>query len=123
MLTISATQFAALERLAQQSFHERVLDHLHRCFPDACRRLGADAVREWIRAGEARAAIWGLRAERDVCKYIDLMFTLGAEFDTDPDYPWTTPLLSDDSVPPGTRIDRVVDATLAELARHAGFGC
>ncbi len=72
--------------------------HLGRCFPARCREMGPAMVRELIRYGITRAARYGIEAQRDVCKYIDVMIVFGRDFDEDPAHPWAQSILGDPSL-------------------------
>jgi hypothetical protein len=78
-------------------FERRLIEHLNRCFPAECEALGLQATENVIRYGIERAAGYGINLERDVCKYIDLMFVLGHDFDQQPDLPWVSEMLKDDT--------------------------
>ena len=51
-----------------------------------------------IRYGVERAGSYGIGTERDVCKYIDLMFAFGRDFDKNQDLPWASRILEDDTL-------------------------
>ncbi len=67
--------------------------HLNKHFPKNCAALGEAGVREAIGAGIASAKKYGIVSERDVCKYINLMFAFGRDFDVDPKLPWAAQIL------------------------------
>src|SRR6266446_4895926 len=98
MLKIRADQMDALSNAAVVTFEQRVAAHLRRFFPDACQRLNDAGLLERIRYGISIAATYGIVTECGVCKYIDVMFTLGWQFDCDPQLPWAHEILIDDSV-------------------------
>jgi len=79
MLTIHRDQITAMRLANQKRYEDRVLAHLSRCLPS--RVVDESTVREMIRFGIERARQYDLTSERDVCKYIDLMFVLGRDFD------------------------------------------
>ena len=110
--------FAAARRLG---FEKRMMAHLMRFFPARCERLGEGRVLDRVRYGMARAATYGISSERDLCKYIDLTFALGREFDTDPRLDWVRPILTDPRTPdPSARIDAVCEAAITWSAKHRG---
>ena len=88
MLTIRTQQLAVFARAETKKFEDRLLIHLNRFFPKPSRALGEPKLRETIRHGIKRAASYGITAERDVYKYVDLMAVFGRDFDTDPRLPW-----------------------------------
>jgi hypothetical protein len=91
---IRSAQMAAFSESAIAAFENRLALHLHKCFPAECEAGGEQKVRETIRYGIERAATYGITAHRDVCKYIDLMFVYGRDFDTDPRLAWPSAVLS-----------------------------
>ena len=80
-MVIRRRQMAMFSGTALQSFEDRVAAHLNRCFPDQCKLLGEPSLRGTIRYGIERASQHGINAEREVCKYIDLMVVFGRDFD------------------------------------------
>jgi hypothetical protein len=93
-----------------------MLVHLKKFFQPQYDALGDERALEAVHYGTARAATYGMTSERDVCKYVDLMFALGRDFDTDPRFDWAQPILADPSLPsPGARINLLYDAALARI--------
>jgi hypothetical protein len=110
-MQIRAEQMQAFSNAATADFENRLAAHLHRFFPEACQSLEEAGVRERIRYGISAAGTYDIMAERDVCKYIDVMFTLGWHFDRDPQFPWAYEILTDASVEdPAARIESLCDA-------------
>ena len=70
-----------------------MVPHLKKFFPDFCEAAGEPKVREFIRYGVKRAASYQITAKRDVSRYIDLMVSLGADFDKDKQLPWAGEIL------------------------------
>ncbi len=118
MLTIRREQMDTLGQDMQSRFEDFMVEHLRHYFPERSRELGEEAageaaLRAEIRIGIERAEEHGFTAERDVCKYLDLMFELGRDFDSDPALPWVRPILDDKSLPhPEDRINRLVAEAL-----------
>jgi hypothetical protein len=95
--------------------------HLNRCFPKQCETLGAEGTLEIVREGIEAAAGYGIRVERDVCTYIDLMFFLGRHFDSDESLTEIAALIGDKDLR-GSRVlmPRLLDAGKTILRRRAG---
>jgi hypothetical protein len=109
-LTIRREQMTALADLTRAAFAEQMVVHLHRFFPEACAALGEARVREAIAFGVQRAGRYDCRSERSLCKYLNLMFAFGHDFDVDPQLPWAAQILADDdTVAFLPKIDRLVD--------------
>jgi hypothetical protein len=86
---------AVFSSAAVKEFENRVVAHLKRCFRHELDSLGEPKVRELVQYGLRRAASYGIRTRRDVCRYIDLMIVFGGDFDKDPRLPWASGVLND----------------------------
>lgn len=93
MLKITQQQMATLSRLRVQDFEDRMVQHVRVANSQRCAVLGDSRIRDMVRSGIGRAASHGITIERDVCRFIELMCTLGETFDSDPRYPWTREIL------------------------------
>jgi len=108
MFTIRKEQMAAFGPLGKKAFEDRVVDHLKRAFPQQSEALGEEKMRETIHYGTQRAAAYRITAERDVCKYIDLMVLYGRDFDKDPKLPWAQSVLQNQAIKnPSTKVERL----------------
>ena len=110
MLTIRQAQFAVFSQLEVQKFEEWMLAHLKKFFPRQCAAAGDQRLREMVRHGIQRSALYGITAKRDVCKYIDLMIVFGRDFDTDNRLRWPGEILGKKRDP---------DVTMQALVRAA----
>jgi len=93
MLQIRKEQMAAFEKAMKRSFENRVVAHLRMRFPQECRQMPEEAIRETIRTGIARAEDYGVHVEHDVVRYIELMYRLSPDFDSAPSTPWAAATL------------------------------
>jgi hypothetical protein len=110
----------AFTEAAVKDFEDRMVVHLNEFFPEQCEALGEAKTREAIREGIDRAARYEIVAECDVCKYIDLMFAFGRNFDTDPKLPWAGEVLNAPAIDdPTARINVLYDAAREYLRRLA----
>ncbi len=118
MFKIRREQMAAFSGAARQSFEDRMVVHLNRFFPAQCEALGESEVRIVISYGIRRAREYGVKAERDVCKYVDIMFTFGRDFDRNPEFPWAGIILKERSYPtPSRRVDHLYDVAMQEVLK------
>ncbi|MGD0459833.1 MAG: hypothetical protein ABSC21_19055 [Terriglobia bacterium] len=102
---------AAFSKAEVKKFEDRMIVHLNKFFPEQCKSAGEKELRETVHYGIKSAGNYGIIAESDVCKYIDVMLSLGSHFDRDPQLPWAHEILTDDSVEdPAARIARLCDA-------------
>ena len=95
VLRIYAVQMDEFEKSELQKFVGRMVIHLNKFFPEQCEALGAEQVEEAILLGVDKAKSYDIRSERNVCKFIDLMFSLGRDFDTNDELPWAYETLND----------------------------
>jgi len=109
MLTIRKSQNAALAEAMGRRFENKVFVHLNKFWPEQCRSQGGVAVRETIRSGQGRANEYGMKTENDVARYVDLMYSLGHDFDSDPALPWVPEILNDNEISPTVRMDRLYE--------------
>lgn len=88
MLIIRDDQMETLRKGMRDNYEDRLVDHLNKFFPDQCQKLGDKETRKAIRHGMNRAKSYGIVSQRDVSKYLNIMFIFGLDFDKDPRYPW-----------------------------------
>jgi hypothetical protein len=116
MLRIRWEQLAVFRNYALKSFEDRMRGHLSKCFPQQCKNRSDTDLRTLIQYGIKSAAKYGITAERDVCKYIDVMIVSGRDFDRDPQLPWASSILNDEALKvPATKIKRLHKAAKAEV--------
>jgi hypothetical protein len=120
VLKIRAEQMEVFKEAARRAFEERATAHLERCFPERCTELGEEGVRASIRDAVERSQRLGLVFEYDIERYLNHMYALGFDFDSNPAYPWVQELLSDTSLEPAVLMDVLSERTQQELdAREA----
>ena len=112
MLIIRKEQMERLKEKERQGFVERMKDYLEKIFPDQTASLGEEGLRKEIHHGVETAEKYRMASEREVARYVELMFYLGRDFDTSPKTPWAAPILKDPFSSPANRLRR--------LSREAG---
>ena len=118
MLIIRNEQMEALSRMMRRGFAGRMIAHLKRYVPEPCALLSEEEMVAAIDYGVEQAKKYDIVAERDVCKYITLMFTFGLDFDTNPRLPWVARLLDPESGRHAVfRIDELYEVAIEKL-RH-----
>jgi hypothetical protein len=121
MLKIRKVQMVELAKVSLKSFEDDMVEHIKKFFPKYHEVMGEPTVRKGIRYGIDRAKVYGFTTERDVCLYINLMFLLGSNFDTDVQLPWLADILTDEAgMEAAARMDKVYDAALKYLDDVAG---
>jgi hypothetical protein len=121
MLTIRNEQLAAFETASWDQFAQNQLEHVRAYFPADHRMLGGDeGTLAFIYEGIERARNAGIRVFGDACRYLDLMLSLGLDFAVDPQLPFASAILDDDSTDVRTRVDLLHGAAIGWLERVAG---
>lgn len=105
-----------LAKASLSAFQIRMVSHLKEVFAEECATLGDDALRDEIRYGMRRAEVHGFQSEYDICRYIDLMFALGSDFDANPDLSEIRDALHDPSIEdPTEHMDSVYQLGMEHL--------
>ncbi len=115
-LSLRAEQVAALSGGAQARFEAKLLAHLEREFPEQCRALGEAELRAVLDHGIARARGYQLLTELEQCKYFNLMFCFGRDFDRE--QRWARQILAGGRGP--GLIDRLYGVALVNENRALG---
>jgi len=117
MLIIRNVQMAVLSKYMACSFEERMVQYLHRYFPQRYEEFGEPHVRELVRQGIVTAATYDIIRECDVARYITIMFSLRADFDTHLETAWAAPILKDTARSAEERLEQLYARTLQELEK------
>lgn len=122
MLQLRRDQMAALDQMAQDQFEQRMLRSLIETYPRECGQAGGEPqILKLVRQGVAAAELAGYTTVDQVAHYIGLSFILGVDFMHDPQLPWVTACLDEETIPDATfRIHNLYDETLDYLGATAG---
>jgi hypothetical protein len=72
--------------------------------------MSDEILRSTIQSGIERAKVYGLNGRGSVRFFIELMFWLGIDFDTDPQFPWIVDILGNQAIPDqNTRVNKLYD--------------
>jgi hypothetical protein len=112
MWTIRDAQMAVLARIGEREAEERALKHLRGSAPQTCDSMPDAALRAVVARGHARARHYGFHDEYDFFRYLNLMFVLGFEFDTDARYPWAARALNRQDLAGRVKMDALMDRAL-----------
>jgi hypothetical protein len=115
MLQIRPGHLDAFSEVARQDFENRMVVHVLEAFPSVCEPLGESGVRENILHGIERATAYGIVNEYDICRYVDLMFVFGGDFDRDPNFPWAAKILGGTSLDATGKVDALSTAAQSYL--------
>lgn len=111
MMFIRQEQLDVFSDTAVKDFENRMVLHLRQSLPQECSTLNDEALRQAVRHGMERAASYGIVAERDVCKYTEVMLRLGRNFDRDAAFPQLQAILNDPTLKfPEAKVCRLLEA-------------
>ncbi len=116
VFTLRDAHLEAFAAAARESFEDRMLAHVRLAFRARHDELGAVESRRWVRSGIERAADYGITVERDVSRFIRLMFQLGENFDRGQ----ARAMLARRDVPAALRLNRVLTMAVSSGALPAG---
>ena len=121
MLIIRKEQMEVFEEAALQDFEDEMVEHIKQFTPKQSEVIGEDNVRQVVRMGMEKAEAYSFTKQGPVRFYIDMMFMLGSDFDTDPQYPWTSEILNDPSIGDQMhRADRLHNKMMDYLSKVVG---
>ena len=74
-------------------------------------------VNVFIEAGVERASAYGITGEGEVCRFVDLMFGFGHDFDSSAAFAWAVPLLRDEHKTPAEKLG-LIFAELMKMSQQ-----
>jgi len=94
-------------------FYQRTVALLNLPLSKKSEQLGERVLRKVINHGIKSAKSYGISSERGITLFIVAMFLLGSGFDHDPQFPWATRVLNDQSITDQKeRVDRLFAAAI-----------
>lgn len=87
-------QIGALERIAAYEVLERLEATLREDWPDECKRMGPEALRQRVKNDMLKARRYGIELEDDILKYLNLTMLWSETFDKSPQTPWAWQILN-----------------------------
>jgi hypothetical protein len=114
---IRPEQRLAFQRAAMENFTALVTKHVTEFFPDECKVLGAEGARANVAYCTERAAMYGIVDGQELCRYVDLAFAFGRDFDTDPECSWAGRILLNRELSAESKIAELLDV-VAEIAEE-----
>jgi hypothetical protein len=117
MLIIRKEQMAALGRLRQTSFVDRLVKHLSTEYPFWYEERGAQGVRDFVHNVIERGDRQNIRGKWAVSTLLELMVEFGEGFELSPDRIWALQILSHPTLP-----DRLKLSVLSERLRERTGG-
>lgn len=120
MLVVRDAQLLALGGSDRGRFTAAVEVHVRAHFRARCEALGPDEVRAAVAQGVARANARGLESERDVCRFVDLIFVFGWELDDPEVHPWAARAFARGATST-ERLESLFDAAVRRAHRARGI--
>jgi hypothetical protein len=115
MLTIRKEQMSEFERALLRASAESVLAFVREQQPEACARFGETEVRNMVAKCLRKAREHHIASYADILRYINVMYALGCDFESDPEYPWAREIMTHPRLRPEAKINRLVARTLEHL--------
>jgi hypothetical protein len=101
--------------LLSGGFQPDMFVRLKRIWPEKCACLGATTIGDMIQYGFEAGQDFGLFTEKGMIVYVGLMFMLGSDFATDPQFPWSREVLTDASLPSPDKDERLHEEAMRYL--------
>ena len=121
MLTIRPEQIGVFAKSVEENLECRLVIHVSRVLPRVYAQMGEQAVRENVRRGMRRAATYGIESEYEVCRFVDLLFLLAADFDTDEQLAWASAILRNEALSEKVKMNELYERLGGQLsARQTG---
>jgi hypothetical protein len=95
IVIIRPEQMAVFELVKLPDFENYMVAHLMDFTLLHSRAIGEEGIRAIIRSGVERSKTYGLTRKGPVRLFIEMVFLLGVDFDTDPQFPWIRTTLED----------------------------
>ncbi|HXG17822.1 MAG TPA: hypothetical protein VNN62_01945 [Methylomirabilota bacterium] len=120
MLKIRQEQLDVFGTHARRQFEEQMVTHVKQFFREQCDRLGYSKVREVVRYGIQRAEDYGITNRSAICKYLNLMFAFGQDFDKDSRFPWARSIL-ESQMGAVEKVEHLYATAMTKLAQACGI--
>jgi len=102
---IRKEQQEVFSQYMRDSFINRMAIHLRKTFPDKTKELDDKSLKKIIENGISNAAKYEIRRECDVERYLNLMFALSFDFDTNKNTNWAGRIINLKDLRPELRMD------------------
>lgn len=120
MLTIRKEQLDAFSMQARRHLEVAAIKHMAEFAPKHSEVIGPEGLERVIQVGFTTANRYGFTDRPSIWLYLELMFWLGSEFDTDPQYPWAAKILTDKASSLSSRTERLYDIAIAYIDAITG---
>jgi hypothetical protein len=123
MLVIRKEQMTALSAYMGRRFEDRMVRHLAQIFPGKIRTgpdptIGDVKVRDLVRLGVKKSSGYGLKGERNVALFIDLMVGISPGFDQLKEMSLVRAILENAKMPEGEKMDLIYQHLQGKAAKE-----
>jgi hypothetical protein len=115
-LVIRNAQLAVFARARLEEFRQRAVAHVKAAFAARAEELGHAGVEASVETALHRCETYRLASRRDVLRYLNLMYTLGFDFDQDEGHPWAGETLRNPRLEAAAKLELLAQRT-RELLR------
>ena len=115
MLTIRQTQLARLHDDLSVRYGDRVIAFIRGRYADRCAAFTEAELRGLVATALRRSREHGFDREADILRYVNIMYTLGCDFDRDPAFPWAAEILARPQLSGASKVDLLVARTAQHL--------
>ena len=112
MLAIRPSQMQVFSQGMLGQFHDRMVAHLTRKYPEKTAAMPEPELRGFIQNGLEQAKNYQVKAEKDVRRYLECMMSHGAGFDRDPKCRWAGQILRRKKLTGTQKMDQISDYEL-----------
>ena len=113
MLKIRPEQMETLAEVQLRRLERDAIAHVQEFWSEQAKAQGEDGVRSMVQRALQRSDVYGIEEESDVLRFINLMYALGDDFDTE--QPWAAKILADEGAPGTERMDALCDRAVELL--------
>jgi hypothetical protein len=108
VLRIRKREMDALAAAEARAFEGHVVEVLRAHWPAAFAEKGEDAVQEFVRVWVPEAMAHGVRQEKDVAHFVNVMFAVATDFGEEPrQVAWVREVLDDAALTPTGKVYRL----------------
>jgi len=109
MLTFRNDQITEIRRIKDDKFVQKVQNFIKLNYPVRTSSLTEKEIDQSIRLGMKRAKAYNLLSEKSMLAFIELMYTLTEDFDTNVNTRWTKSILSDSNLSESQKLTSIIN--------------
>lgn len=121
MLILRQRQIEAIAAPMRRVFEDKLIADLRAAFPEQCATMEELEIRQAIREGVSRATRNGFENDGQFKRWIFMMFTFGAQFESDPECPWAREVLRYGAPSSEVKMERLYKEALRREHRGRGL--